>query len=199
MKNLTWHNKIITKKLKSDQKKQTPCLIWLTGLSASGKSTVANAVDSWLYENNYHSYVLDGDNVRHGLNKDLGFTDADRVENIRRIGETSKLFMDAGLIVISAFISPFTADRNMVRGLLENGEFIEVFMSTPLSTCETRDPKGLYKKARNGEIPYFTGIDSEYQSPTNHEIDIDTSNLSVNEAATLIIDYMTKHDIVRKT
>ncbi|MBL4623531.1 MAG: adenylyl-sulfate kinase [Flavobacteriales bacterium] len=198
MKNLTWHNQAVTKELRAKQKKQKPCLIWLTGLSGSGKSTVATALDSWLYENNYHSYVLDGDNVRLGLNNDLGFTDTDRVENIRRIGETSKLFIDAGVIVVSAFISPFTADRDMVRSLLKDNEFIEVYMSASLETCEKRDPKGLYKKARNGEIPFFTGIDSEYQVPTHHEIEIDTSGISIEEASSQIIKYMINNDFVRK-
>jgi adenylylsulfate kinase len=145
MENIVWHPHPVTKENRSTHKKQRPCILWFTGLSGSGKSTIAGAVEQKLYELGHHTYLLDGDNVRHGLNKDLGFSDDDRVENIRRIGEMSKLFVDAGMIVLTAFISPFRDDRRMVRDLVEKHEFIEVHMDTPLATCEQRDPKGLYK------------------------------------------------------
>ncbi|KZZ07370.1 adenylyl-sulfate kinase, partial [Oleiphilus sp. HI0078] len=159
--NVVWHDQTVAKDERSELKKQKPCLIWFTGLSGAGKSTVANALDRWLHDNGYHTYLLDGDNVRHGLNKDLGFTNEDRMENIRRVGEVSGLFVDAGLITLSAFISPFISERSMVRDMFSKGEFIEVFINTPLSVCEERDPKGLYAKARSGEIRNFTGIDSD--------------------------------------
>lgn len=185
---IVWHDYHVTKFERSIQKKQKPCLIWFTGLSGSGKSTVANALERKLYALEKHTYLLDGDNVRHGLNKDLGFSDSDRVENIRRIGEMSKLFIDAGLIVISAFISPFQSDRESVRKLVNNDEFIEVFIDAPIEVCEKRDPKGLYQKARCGEIKNFTGIDSPYEAPLNPEIHIKTDVMSVDESVQLIID-----------
>ena len=160
MENIIWHEHVISRKDRAELKRQKPCLLWFTGLSGAGKSTIANALDVALFKRGYHTFLLDGDNVRHGLNKDLGFSDTDRVENIRRIGEVSKLFTDAGLIVLSAFISPFIDDRLLVRNLFQPGEFIEVHMDTPLETCEKRDPKGLYKKARQGKIKHFTGVDS---------------------------------------
>jgi adenylylsulfate kinase len=165
-------------------------VLWFTGLSGSGKSTVANAVDLMLHQLGAKTYVLDGDNVRHGLNGDLGFSDEDRVENIRRIGEVSKLFVDAGLLVSTAFISPFIADREMVRKQLPAGHFIEVFVDTPLSVCESRDPKGLYKKARAGEIKNFTGIDSAYELPENPEVHIKTAEKSVEECAKQVVEYL---------
>ena len=167
---VVWHNSTVTHQQRTDLKQQMPVVLWFTGLSGSGKSTVANAVESQLMALGKHSYLLDGDNVRHGLNKDLGFVDADRVENIRRIGEVSKLMVDAGLIVLTAFISPFQADRDFCRNLLADSEFIEVFVDTPLEVCEQRDPKGLYKKARSGEIKHFTGIDSTYEAPQSPEV-----------------------------
>lgn len=185
---IVWHDYHVTKSERSIQKKQKPCLIWFTGLSGSGKSTIANALERKLYALEKHTYLLDGDNVRHGLNKDLGFSDSDRVENIRRIGEMSKLFIDAGLIVISAFISPFQSDRESVRNLVNNDEFIEVFIDAPIEICEERDPKGLYQKARCGEIKNFTGIDSPYEAPLNPEIHIKTDVMSVDESVQLIID-----------
>lgn len=188
-KNIIWHHHI-SKEEHSSQKSQKPCILWLTGLSGSGKSTIANALETKLYEMGKHTYVLDGDNVRHGLNKDLGFSDSDRVENIRRIGEVSKLFVDAGLIVISAFISPFHSDRQIVRNLVESGEFIEVFIDTPLEICEQRDPKGLYQKARKGEIPTFTGISSPYEIPNEPEIHVQTVDQSVEESVNNIIQYL---------
>ena len=187
---IRWHDHQIQSGQRSEQKGQKPCLIWFTGLSGAGKSTVANAVESLLFEENKHTYLLDGDNVRHGLNKDLGFSDIDRIENIRRIGEVGKLFVDAGLIVLSAFISPFRSDRQMVRSLFPVGEFIEVHISTSLDVCEQRDPKGLYKKARAGEIKNFTGIDSDYEAPESPELFIDAGVLSVELAAKEIFNYL---------
>ncbi len=189
--NIVWHEHNVTKEERSKIKEQKPCILWFTGLSGSGKSTIANAVEIKLLELQKHTYLLDGDNVRMGLNKGLTFSDADRVENIRRIGEVSKLFVDAGVIVLTAFISPFMQDRQQVRDLVEDGEFIEVFVDTPLEVCEGRDPKGLYKKARNGEIPNFTGISSPYEAPKNPEIHIDNDGLSIEEAADVVVKYLT--------
>ncbi len=171
-------------------KNQKPKLLWFTGLSGSGKSTIANEVEKLLYRMNRHTFLLDGDNVRHGLNKDLGFTDADRVENIRRIGEVSKLMTDAGLIVLTAFISPFRAERQMVRDMLETGEFVEIFVDTPLEVAEERDVKGLYKKARSGELKNFTGIDSPYEAPEQPEIRVNTVEMSAQEAARHIVEWL---------
>ncbi|MDT0594727.1 adenylyl-sulfate kinase [Glaciecola petra] len=168
--NLTWHQHTVNKQARAKKLKQKPSVIWLTGLSGSGKSTIASLLEKRLFEANHTTYLLDGDNVRHGLCGDLGFDDKARVENIRRISEVSKLFVDAGQIVITAFISPFKADRDYCRSLLESGEFAEVFVDTPLEICEQRDPKGLYKKARSGDIKNFTGIDSAYESPISPEI-----------------------------
>lgn len=190
-RNIVWHTHHVSKKDRSVQKKQKPCILWFTGLSGSGKSTIANALESTLYSLGKHTYLLDGDNVRHSLNKDLGFSDADRIENIRRIGEVSKLFTDAGLIVISAFISPFESDRKIVRNLVEEDEFIEIFIDTPLEVCEKRDPKGLYQKARRGEISFFTGISSPYEAPTNPSIHVRTVEQTIEESVHQIIDYLT--------
>lgn len=168
--NIVWHQHEVDKARRSQAKGQVPKVIWLTGLSGSGKSTLANLLEKKLTEQGKHTYLLDGDNIRHGLCGDLGFGDQERVENIRRISEVAKLMTDAGLIVITAFISPFKADRAFCRNLLPEGEFIEVFVDTPLEVCEQRDPKGLYKKARQGDIKNFTGIDSDYETPENAEI-----------------------------
>ena len=168
--NTVWHPQQIDKQQRSNLKNQKSCLLWYTGLSGSGKSTIANAVDDLLFQRQCHSYLLDGDNVRHGLNGDLGFSDEDRIENIRRISEVAKLFVDSGLIVSTAFISPFRADRALAEEKLTAGEFIEVFIDTPIEICEQRDPKGLYKLARAGEIKDFTGIDSAYEAPENAQI-----------------------------
>ena len=165
-------------------------MLWFTGLSGSGKSTIANLVDKRLLDLGRHSYTLDGDNVRHGLNRDLGFTKEDRVENIRRIGEVSRLMVEAGLITMASFISPYRAERQMARDLLEDGEFIEIFVDTPLQVAEKRDVKGLYARARAGEIKNFTGIDSEYQAPENPEITINTVDMSADEAAEIIVKYL---------
>ncbi len=194
--NIKWHNHQISKKERASQKRQRPSVLWFTGLSGSGKSTISNAVEQKLFDLGHHTYLLDGDNVRHGLNKDLGFSDADRVENIRRIGEMAKLFADAGLIVLSAFISPFRADRRMVRDLVEKGEFIEIHMSTPLSVCEQRDPKGLYKKARQGEIKNFTGIDSAYEAPELPEITLNTAESDIEACADKVIAYLKQNHII---
>ena len=189
-KNIVWHDHHVTKEERSVLKSQKPCILWFTGLSGSGKSTLANAVESKLVELKKHTYLLDGDNVRMGLNKGLGFSDADRVENIRRIGEVSKLFVDSGLIVLTAFISPFQSDRDSVRELVNDDEFIEVFVDTPLEVCESRDPKGLYKKARAGEIPNFTGISSPYEAPTNPEIHLVNDNIKIEDAANMVVKYL---------
>ncbi|MDC3128161.1 sulfate adenylyltransferase subunit CysN [Paracoccaceae bacterium] len=187
--NIHWQNTDVTKLKRATSLNQKPSVLWMTGLSGSGKSTIANEVELQLEGMGFHTYLLDGDNIRHGLNKDLGFTEADRIENIRRIGEVSKLMTDAGLIVITAFISPFQSERNMVRKLLDVGEFIEIFIDTPLQIAEKRDVKGLYAKARAGELKNFTGIDSPYERPAKPEITIDTRKLSVDEAADTIVKY----------
>jgi adenylylsulfate kinase len=188
--NIKWHDHEIQRSQRAEQKQQKPCMIWFTGLSGAGKSTVANALDDMLFQHQKHTYLLDGDNVRHGLNKDLGFSDTDRIENIRRIGEVGRLFVDSGLIVLSAFISPFRSDRQMVRSLFPVGEFIEVFVDTDLAVCEERDPKGLYKKARKGEIKHFTGIDSAYEAPSAAELTIDAGNVPADECAQRIFNYL---------
>ncbi|MFM2641255.1 adenylyl-sulfate kinase [Vibrio chagasii] len=187
---VVWHNAMVTHEQRSLHKQQTPVVLWFTGLSGSGKSTIANAVESKLLNLGKHSYLLDGDNVRHGLNKDLGFSDTDRVENIRRIGEVAKLFVDSGTIVLTAFISPFIADREQARALLLSGQFLEVFIDTPLSVCEQRDPKGLYKKARAGEIKHFTGIDSTYEAPLNADIHVETEGYSIEACAEAIVNQL---------
>jgi len=185
--NIHWQSVDIDKQSRSDLKGQKQQVLWFTGLSGAGKSTIANLVEKKLHSLGKHTYLLDGDNVRHGLNRDLGFTDADRVENIRRIAETAKLFVDAGMIVLTAFISPFKSERDMARNLLEDGEFIEIFVDTPIEVCELRDPKGLYKKARAGELPNFTGIDSVYESPKNPEIIVEAGTRSANDIAEEIV------------
>ncbi len=194
--NTVWHEQHISKEQRANLKDQKPCLLWYTGLSGSGKSTVANAVDALLFNLGCHSYLLDGDNVRHGLNGDLGFNDDSRIENIRRISEVSKLFLDAGLIVSTAFISPFAQDRASARAKLDAGEFIEVYIDTPISVCEQRDPKGLYKKARAGEIKDFTGIDSSYDTPENPEIHVKTAEQSIQECAEQIVNYLTEQGFI---
>ncbi|HEC00833.1 MAG TPA: sulfate adenylyltransferase subunit CysN [Sphingomonadales bacterium] len=185
--NVHWQAVDVNKDVRAAQKRQKPVVLWFTGLSASGKSTIANLVEKKLHARGKHTYLLDGDNVRHGLNRDLGFVDADRVENIRRVGEVAKLMVDAGLIVLTAFISPFRAERRMVRQMLEDHEFVEVFVDTPLEICEQRDPKGLYKKARSGEIKNFTGFDSPYEQPERADIHLHTGNMSAEDAADAVI------------
>ena len=198
MNNIVWHPHRVSKESRSKLKEQKPCLLWFTGLSGSGKSTVANAVDEMLYEMGYHTYVLDGDNIRHRLNKDLGFSSDDRIENIRRIGEVAYLFVDSGLIVLSAFISPFTAERQMVREMFADGEFIEIFVNTPMDVCEQRDPKGLYKKARAGQISQFTGIDSAYEVPENPDIEINTIDLDSHQCAQKVVDQLVSRGLLQK-
>ena len=193
---VVWHTHAVTQAQRGKHKNHQSCVLWFTGLSGSGKSTIANAVDQLLHQMGAHTYLLDGDNVRHGLNGDLGFSDADRVENIRRIGEVSNLFVDAGLIVLTAFISPFYADRAQARAKVPEGKFLEVFIDTPLAICEQRDPKGLYQKARSGEIKNFTGIDSGYDIPQNPEIHIHTAQRSIEDCAREVVQQLIDRKIV---
>jgi len=188
--NIIWHEHHVSKAERTKLKSQKPCVLWFTGLSGSGKSTIANAVESKLWQMDKHTYLLDGDNIRIGLNKDLGFSDEDRVENIRRIGEVAKLFVDSGLIVLTAFISPFQNDRDSIRKIVEEDEFIEVFIDTPLAVCENRDPKGLYKKVRQGDIANFTGISSPYEVPQSPEIVLKTDKLNTDECVDKIINFL---------
>lgn len=197
--NTVWHKQQISKSQRAALKKQKPVLLWYTGLSGSGKSTVANAVDALLFDLGCHSYLLDGDNVRHGLNGDLGFSDDAREENIRRISEVAKLFLDAGLIVSTAFISPFASDRAQARAKLAEGEFIEVYIDTPITICEQRDPKGLYKKARAGEIKDFTGIDSSYDVPIAPQIHVKTAEQSIIQCAEQIVGYLMTQGYIKKS
>ncbi|TCS41964.1 adenylyl-sulfate kinase [Reinekea marinisedimentorum] len=182
-----WHHSTITNEMRADRLNQCPKCIWLTGLSGSGKSTIANALDAVLFENNAATFLLDGDNIRHGLNKDLGMSEKDRAENIRRIGEVARLMVDAGLIVICAFISPYQRDRQIVRSMFKHGQFVEVFLDTPLNVCESRDPKGLYKKARQGVIKNFTGISDPYEAPETAEVVINTSSSNIEDSVKAIL------------
>ncbi len=188
--NVTWHDHTVSKEDRLKLNGHKSAVLWFTGLSACGKSTVANTVDHILHEKGIHTFVLDGDNVRMGLNKNLGFSAEDRTENIRRIGEVAKLFCDAGLFVLTAFISPYRVDRDRVREILNEGEFIEVYVNASLETCEARDPKGLYKKARAGEIKGFTGIDDPYEEPENPELTLDADNKSIDELAQEVVAYL---------
>jgi adenylylsulfate kinase len=188
--NVTWHEHRVSSADRQKLNGHKVAVLWFTGLSAAGKSTVANTVDHKLHARGIHTYILDGDNIRMGLNKNLGFNDADRTENIRRIGEVAKLFSDAGLIALTAFISPFKADRDQVRSLFKNGEFHEIYVNASLETCEKRDPKGLYKKARAGEMKNFTGIDSPYEAPENPELVLDANTRSIDELADDVIAYL---------
>lgn len=195
--NIVWHSQHVIKEKREELLNQKPCILWFTGLSASGKSTLANAVELELFKRGRKTYLLDGDNIRHGLNKDLGFTESDRIENIRRIGEVSKLFVDSGLIVLTAFISPFKSDRQIARSLVKYDEFIEVFVDTPLEVCEQRDPKGLYKKARDGAIKNFTGIDSPYEKPESPEIHIKTNEKSIEECVDFVLHHLIKFGYIQ--
>lgn len=195
---IIWHQSTITKNERQQQNQHKSCVIWFTGLSGSGKSSLANALDKELFSLNVQSYVLDGDNIRHGLNAGLGFSKEDRKENIRRIGEVSKLFVDSGQIVSTAFISPFRKDRDQVRALFPDGEFIEVYVKCPITICENRDPKGLYKKARNGEISEFTGISSPYEEPNHPELIIETDKLTISQSVGTIINYLKDREILLK-
>jgi adenylylsulfate kinase len=194
--NVIWHNSTISRNNRHQLNKHKSVVIWFTGLSGSGKSTIAHAVEKYLYDNNCRTFVLDGDNVRYGLSSDLSFSDEDRIENIRRIGEVSKLMLEAGIITLTAFISPFKQDREYVRNLLPHGDFIEVFCKCNLEVCETRDPKGLYKKAISGEIKNYTGIDSPYEEPVNPELTIDTAQYTVEQSIEKIINILKTRDII---
>jgi bifunctional enzyme CysN/CysC len=194
--NVHWQVLEVNKDARAEQKGQKPCVLWFTGLSGAGKSTIANLVEKQLHAQGRHTYLLDGDNVRHGLNKDLGFTDADRVENIRRVAEVARLLVDAGLLVLVSFISPFRAERRMARALCPDGEFYEVFVDTPLAVAESRDPKGLYRKARRGELKNFTGIDSPYEPPEMPEIHVKTADVSAEKAAAAIIEQLQRDGII---
>ncbi|MHA6744830.1 adenylyl-sulfate kinase [Bacillus subtilis] len=189
-RDIVWHEASITKEEYQQKNKHKSSILWLTGLSGSGKSTIANAAARELFEQGYQVIVLDGDNIRHGLNKDLGFSDEDRKENIRRIGEVAKLFVQQGTIVITAFISPFREDRQQVRELVEAGAFNEVYIKCDLDICEQRDPKGLYKKARNGEIPFFTGIDSPYEEPEAPELVLDSGQHDREACKNQLIEFV---------
>lgn len=193
---LTWHNHSVNQQQHSQQKGQQPCLIWFTGLSGSGKSTLANALEVALLSRNKHSYLLDGDNVRFGLSKDLGFSDEDRVEHIRRVGEVSRLMVDAGLIVISAFISPFAEERELVKAMLPESQFLEVFVDAPINVCERRDPKGLYVKARAGKITQFTGIDSPYEVPQSPDLVVNTDLMSVAESVEKVLALLVERKVL---
>jgi len=188
--NIKWHHGKITKEDRVKLLNQKGATIWLTGLSGSGKSTIAVELEHALIENRHQAYILDGDNIRHGLNKNLGFSPEDRTENIRRIGEVAKLFTEANIITIAAFVSPYREDRDNVRKLLGHGEFVEIYVNCSLEVCETRDTKGLYKKARAGEVKDFTGISAPYEEPLNPELTIDSSTLSVEESAREILNYL---------
>ncbi|WP_445777614.1 adenylyl-sulfate kinase [Shewanella sp.] len=190
MSNIVWHQHSIDQAARGAQKGQNPVLLWFTGLSGSGKSTLAGALERALFEHGFHTYLLDGDNVRHGLCKDLGFSLEDRDENLRRVGEVAKLMVDSGLVVLSAFISPTREERDRVRALFPQGQFIEVHVSTPLSVCESRDPKGLYAKARKGEIAHFTGISSPYEVPESAELTIDTSKGDLETQVNGLLAYL---------
>lgn len=196
MKDVVWHQSTIKQENRNQLLNQKPFVLWFTGFSASGKSTISNIVEQKMHNMNYKTYLLDGDNIRHGLNNDLGFDESSRIENIRRIGQVSKLFLDAGIITITAFISPFRSDRQLVRSLFNKGEFLEVFIDSSLKTCEARDPKGMYKKARNGEIKNFTGIDSPYERPESPEIHIINNSISLNEASEQVITYLIKNKYI---
>jgi len=194
--NITWHDHAVTREERHALLGHKGAILWFTGLSGSGKSTLANAVEGALYEKGFHTYVLDGDNVRHGLNKDLGFSPEDRHENIRRIGEVAHLFADAGLIAMTAFISPYVADRTMVREMSSADRFIEIYCHCSLEVCEQRDPKGLYKKARAGEIKQFTGIDAPYEAPPQPELTIETGTQSLEDCAGEVVRYLEAQGII---
>ncbi|MGG1688265.1 adenylyl-sulfate kinase [Pseudalkalibacillus sp. NRS-1564] len=192
-KHLTWHEGNVTKQDREKMKLHKGAVLWFTGLSGSGKSTISVELENALHAAGVHTYRLDGDNVRHGLNADLGFSDADRIENMRRIGEVSRLFVDAGLMTLAAFISPFQQERDKIRGLFRDKEFIEIYVKASVETCENRDPKGLYAKARKGEIRQFTGIDAPYEAPVSPELTIDTETETIEEAVQLIKSFLVKN------
>ncbi len=198
VKNIVWHNTTITKADRHRMNGHKSAILWYTGLSGAGKSTLGNKVEEKLFERGIHTYVLDGDNVRMGLNKGLTFSADDRKENIRRIGEVSKLFVDGGTFVGTAFISPYRTDRDMVRAIVQPGEFIEIYVAASLEVCEQRDTKGLYKKARAGEIKNFTGIDDPYEAPENAELTIDTGSKSLDECAAEVMNYLEQNGYIDK-
>ena len=194
--NIAWHHASEDRAARAEQRGHRSAILWFTGLSGSGKSTLANAVNQALFERGLACYVLDGDNIRHGLCKDLGFSDADREENIRRIGEVSKLFLDAGVVVLTAFVSPFKADRDRARALVEGGDFVEIHCAADLSVCEERDTKGLYAKARAGEIKEFTGISSPYEAPENPELRVDTGSQSLEACVDVVINHLREAGVI---
>ncbi|TXL18536.1 adenylyl-sulfate kinase [Methylococcaceae bacterium HT5] len=194
--NVVWHQSTVNRKRREEKNQHKSVVLWFTGLSGSGKSTLAHAVEEKLYQLGLNTFVLDGDNVRHGLNKDLGFSDQDRKENIRRISESAKLMLEAGVITLTAFISPFKEEREMARSLMPHGDFIEIHCYCPLEVCETRDVKGLYKRARKGEIKHFTGISSPYEAPVKPELKVDTNALSMEESAEQVIVLLRERHIL---
>ena len=194
--NIVWHEASVDRAARAEKRGHRSAILWFTGLSGSGKSTLANAVNAALFESGLATYVLDGDNVRHGLCKDLGFSDADREENIRRIGEVAKLFLDAGVIVLTAFVSPFRADRDKARELVEQGDFLEIFCAADLDVCESRDPKGLYAKARSGAIKEFTGISSPYEAPESPELKIDTGSQELTESVQVVLKALEAQGVI---
>ena len=196
-KNVVWHHATVTRARREAQNGHRGAIIWFTGLSGSGKSTLAHAVEETLHQQGCRTFVLDGDNVRHGLCSDLGFSSKDRVENIRRIGEMAKLFMEAGMIVLTAFISPYRADRERVRGMVEHGDFIEIFCNAPIEVCEARDVKGMYKKARAGQIAEFTGISSPYEAPENPELSVDTGKAELDDCVKQVISGMAQRGLIK--
>jgi adenylylsulfate kinase len=196
-KNITWHHGLVDRKEREGRNKNNGVILWYTGLSGCGKSTIANAVEKKLFDSEYHVYALDGDNIRFGLNTNLGFSPEDRTENIRRVGEVAKLFVDAGIIVSTAFISPYRKDRDRVRSIVEDGDMVEIFVKCDLDVCEQRDAKGLYKKARAGEIPEFTGISAPYEEPENPELIIDSAKHSVDECTNMVVDYLKDNNYIQ--
>ena len=197
--NTVWHEPTVFRKDRESLNQHKSAIIWFTGLSGSGKSTLAHALEDYLHKTGVKTFVLDGDNIRQGLCIDLGFSDEDRTENIRRIGEVSKLMIDAGIITMTAFISPFIKDRRIVRDLVDAGDFIEIYCNSDLDICESRDPKGLYKKARAGEIPEFTGISSPYEAPENPELSVDTGNSSIEACVEVVVQYLLDNHIIEQS
>jgi len=197
--NTVWHEPTVFRKDRESLNQHKSAIIWFTGLSGSGKSTLAHALEDYLHKTGVKTFVLDGDNIRQGLCIDLGFSDEDRTENIRRIGEVSKLMIDAGIITMTAFISPFMKDRRIVRDLVDAGDFIEIYCNSDLDICESRDPKGLYKKARAGEIPEFTGISSPYEAPENPELNVDTGNSSIEACVEVVVQYLLDNHIIEQS
>ncbi len=197
--NVVWHNATVTRARREAQNNHRGAIIWFTGLSGAGKSTLSHAIEEVLHQRGCRTFVLDGDNVRHGLCGDLGFSSVDRIENIRRVGEVAKLFMEAGIIVLTAFISPFREDRQRVRGMVAHGDFIEVFCDSSLEVCEARDVKGMYKKARSGQINEFTGISSPYETPKNPELTINTGDGDLTECVSRVIEEMTQRGVITRS